>query len=324
MKKNILLVNDTSLVCHHGCSLLMQCIYDLFKKNQIIIKDRIYFEENCTKYLKNEINFDLILINGEGTIHGNKNSDSNKVNEIFEFIKSIKKNHDIPVIIFNSTISSLKKDQIQVLKIVDKIYVRESYSYDYLKKNKIKSMIVPDLLSLLELKNKKGGNQIIVNDSSVASNTLKLKKFSELENYNYIPILYNNYLRYLRYFICKILPIKELKFITKLYLITKNKYVLTFLNKINKSKFIITGRFHAIFIALAYMRPFYTFESDTYKIRGLMNMIGISNRIININSLENRPILLKRFSKHEIIKIKKFKKNSKKIINIFIKELKSV
>ena len=41
MKKNILLVNDTSLVCHHGCTLLMQCIYELFKKNNIIVKDRI-------------------------------------------------------------------------------------------------------------------------------------------------------------------------------------------------------------------------------------------------------------------------------------------
>ena len=324
MKKNILLVNDTSLVCHHGCSLLMQCIYDLFKKNEIIIKDQIYFEENCTEYLKNKIDFDLILINGEGTIHGNKNSDSKKVNEIFEFIKIIKKNYKIPVVIFNSTISSLKKNQIKILKRVDKIYVRESYSYDYLKINEIKSMIVPDLLSLLEFKNKRIGNQIIVNDSSLKNNTPKLKKFSRLENYIYIPILYNNYLRYLRYFICKILSIHEFKFITKLYLITKNKYVLAFLNKIDKSKFLITGRFHAIFIALAYMRPFYTFESDTYKIRGLMNMIGISDRIINIDLLEKRPILLKKFSKSEINKIKRFKKKSKKIITIFIKELKSV
>ena len=107
MKKNILLVNDTSLICHHGCTLLMQCIYELFKKNSIIIKDKIFFEENCKDYLKNKIDFDLILINGEGIIHGKKNSDSKKVYQILEFIKDIKKKYNIPVVIFNSTISSL-------------------------------------------------------------------------------------------------------------------------------------------------------------------------------------------------------------------------
>ncbi len=43
MKKNVLLINDTSLVCHHGCTLLMECIYDLFQKNNFVIKDRIFF-----------------------------------------------------------------------------------------------------------------------------------------------------------------------------------------------------------------------------------------------------------------------------------------
>ena len=52
--------------------------------------------------------YDLILINGEGTIHGKINSDKNKVNEIIEFIKIVKK-YKTPIVIFNSTISSLKK-----------------------------------------------------------------------------------------------------------------------------------------------------------------------------------------------------------------------
>ena len=41
--KNILLVNDTSLTCHHGCSLLMNSIYDLFKKNNLNIKNKNIF-----------------------------------------------------------------------------------------------------------------------------------------------------------------------------------------------------------------------------------------------------------------------------------------
>jgi len=324
MKKNILLVNDTSLVCHHGCTLLMQCIYDLFKKNNIIIKDRIFFEEDCTKYLNKKINFDLILINGEGTIHAKKNADTKKVKQILDFIKAVKKNYKIPVIIFNSTISSLNNNQLKTLKMVDKIYVRESHSYNYLKINKINCIIVPDLLSLLKFKDNKVGKNIIVNDSYIKINNKKLKEFSKFNNYNYIPLLYNNYLRYFRYFTYKLIEIYEFRFITNLYLTIKKNYVRSFLKQTNDSKFIITGRFHSIFIALARMKPFYTFESDTYKVRGLLDMLGLRNRIIDINSLRNKPILLKNFTKSEIYKIKKFKKKANETIKIFIRELKEI
>ena len=39
-------------------------------------------------------------------------------------------------------------------------------SYNYLKINKINSLFVPDLLSLLKFKDNKVGKNIIVNDSS--------------------------------------------------------------------------------------------------------------------------------------------------------------
>tara|TARA_B100000902_G_scaffold225937_1_gene214513 strand:+ start:9302 stop:10276 length:975 start_codon:yes stop_codon:yes gene_type:complete len=324
MKKNVLLINDTSLVCHHGCTLLMECIYDLFQKNNFVIKDRIFFEENFLNFLSKKMDYDLILINGEGTIHGNKNADREKVNQIFNFIKFVKRKHNIPIIIFNSTISSLKKNQLKILKMVDKLYVREYYSFNYLKKNRIKSKIVPDLLTLLKFKNIKIGENVIVNDSSVNINNEKLIKFSKYNNFEYIPILYNNYLRYFRYFTYKLINLYEIKTITKFYLITKKLYVLRFLKKIDNSKFIITGRFHSIFIALAKMRAFYTFESDTYKVKGLMDMIGLQNRIIDINSLKKKPILFKKFSKNEISKIKKFKKKANKAIKAFIKELKEI
>lgn len=324
MKKNVLLVNDTSLVCHHGCTLLMECIYDLFQKNNLIIKDRIFYEENYLNFLSKKMDYDLILINGEGTIHGNKNADKKKVNQIFDFIKLVKKRYNIPIIIFNSTISSLKKNQLKILKMVDKLYVREYYSFNYLKKNRIKSKIVPDLLILLRFKNNKIGKNVIVNDSSVKINNEKLIQFSNYNNFEYIPILYNNYLRYFRYFTYKLINIYEIKTITKFYLITKKYYVHRFLKKINNSKFIITGRFHSIFISLAKMKAFYTFESDTYKIKGLMDMIGLQDRMIDINSLKKKSILLNKFSKNEINKIKKFKKKANQAIKKFIKELKEI
>ncbi len=322
MKKNILLVNDTSLTCHHGCSLLMQSIYDFFKKNNLNIKDKIFLEQNTLDFINSINSFDLILVNGEGIIHGKKNADQRKVDEILKFIKIIKLEYDIPVVIFNSTISSLKNKQIKILRLVDKIYVREKYSCNYLKRKNISASILPDLLSLLIIDGKKINKNIIVTDSSITKVTQKLLNYSFEKKYDYIPILYNNYLRYLRYFIFKFILKIKINFLVDFYLYLKNLHLQKFINQVLKSKFIITGRFHGIFICLALMKPFYTFKSDTYKIRGLMEMIGISNRIIKINDINS--LELNKFSKSEKFKIENFKINSKKKYKKFMSDIKKI
>lgn len=322
MKKNILLVNDTSLTCHHGCSLLMQSIYDFFKKNNLNIKNKIFLEENTLDFIKSINSFDLILVNGEGIIHGKKNADQRKVDEILKFIKIIKLEYNIPVVIFNSTISSLKNKQIKILRLVDKIYVREKYSFNYLKRKNISASILPDLLSLLTIDGKKINTNIIVTDSSITKVTQKLLNYSFEKKYDYIPILYINYLRYLRYFIFKIILKIKIDFLVDVYLYLKNLHLQKFINKILKSKFVITGRFHGIFICLALMKPFYTFKSDTYKIRGLMEMIGISNRMIKINDINS--LELNKFSKSEKFKIESFKINSKKKYKKFMSDIKKI
>lgn len=319
MTKNILLVNDTSLICHHGCTLLMQSIYKFFNKKKFNIKNKIYLEENCLDFLDNISDYDLILINGEGIIHGKKNSDMNKVNEILNFIKKIKSKHNLPIVIFNSTISSLKSYQIETLRLVDKIYVREKFSHIYLKNKKIKSTILPDLLSLLLIKNKKNDNHIVVTDSSIQKTTKKLFEYANFKNYKFIPILYNNYLRFLRFFIFKFILKIKINFLVNFFLYLKNLYLKKILKVLAKSEFIITGRFHGVFICIALMKPFYTFQSDTYKIQGLMEMIGISHRIIDIKKI-NR-LKLSKFNKSEIIKIKKFQKKSKKKFTQFFNDL---
>ena len=319
MTKNILLVNDTSLICHHGCTLLMQSIYKFFNKKKFNIKNKIYLEENCLDFLDNISDYDLILINGEGIIHGKKNSDMNKVNEILNFIKKIKSKHNLPIVIFNSTISSLKSYQIEALRLVDKIYVREKFSHIYLKNKKIKSTILPDLLSLLLIKNKKNDNHIVVTDSSIQKTTKKLLEYANFKNYKFIPILYNNYLRFLRFFIFKFILKIKINFLVNFFLYLKNLYLKKILKVLAKSEFIITGRFHGVFICIALMKPFYTFQSDTYKIQGLMEMIGISHRIIDIKKI-NR-LKLSKFNKSEITKIKKFQKKSKKKFTQFFNDL---
>ena len=65
------------------------------------------------------------------------------------------------------------------------------------------------------------------------------------------------------------------------------------------------------------MKPFYTFQSDTYKIKGLIKMIGLNKRIIEINNIPYQK--LNRFDKSEIFKKLKDLKLvlQKNLINLF-------
>ena len=44
-KKKVLLINDTSLICHHGCHLLMNSIYNLIENNNFIIKKKFIMKK---------------------------------------------------------------------------------------------------------------------------------------------------------------------------------------------------------------------------------------------------------------------------------------
>ncbi len=318
MKLIALLINDTNLVFHHGCSLLMHQIYKTFKENNIVIKQTLFHENNFDNFnINHKINFDIALINGEGSIHGS----TKKVSQIFNLISRLKKKN-IPIIIFNSTIDSLNKKNINILRYVNKIYVRENESHKYLKRNKINSTIVPDFLSLLPMRTKqkkKIGTLII--DSSVRSKTEKLLEFSKKNDFAYSPMLYTYKYRFLYFLFIRIFLILKIKIPLHIFTIFKKIIAETYKNKIQQSKFLITGRFHSIFIALSSLTPFVTFDSDTHKIKALLKDIGIENRLIKINQLKNISLIKKNFSQHEINKIQKYKHKAKLLINQSMKEI---
>lgn len=318
MRLKALLVNDTNLVCHHGCSLLMNQIYKTFKENNIIIKDTLYHEYNFDNFkINHKINYDLALINGEGTIHGS----ASKVSQILNLISRLKKKK-IPVIIFNSTIMDLNKKNIKILKLANKIYVRENESYKYLKKNRINSKVVPDFLSLLPLriKQKKNSKTLII-DSSVRATTKKLLKFSKEEGFAYAPMLYTSKIKLLHYVFIKIFLVLNIKILQNIFIILKNKIAEKYKNTIQQSKFLITGRFHSIFIALSSLTPFVTFDSDTHKTKALLKDIGIEDRLIKIDQLKNIRAKNQNFSMLEVNKILKYKQLSKLLISQSMREI---
>lgn len=280
---NILLINDTSLNRHFGCHYLMNEMNRLFKVNNFKVKKRIFNDEinilnevRKTKFKE----IDFVIINGEGTLHGQQN---HKVNEILKSAKFCSEELGKKVFLINSTIADLNKDQLSYFKYFERIYVREPSSFDFLKSEKIKSKVVPDILIGLELnlKSSLGYNEIVFTDSSIR----KLDhKFDEEHKVKIISIKYYNHLEYylLKFFI----KFKFLKFLYNYLQYTKEKKAHIFLENLINSKLVVTGRFHAMIICFILKIPFVAYKSVSKKIEGVLKDAGLENRFRDIAKLK--------------------------------------
>ncbi len=333
------LVNDTSKELHHGCTIVIQNIIKLLKLNNIIIYKTISVEDNW-KAIKNidEIikNSDLVIVNGEGTIHHNQVRGKNLI-QIGEFCKKLK----IPTYLINCTYQDNDKDFFaKYLKYFNLISVRESLSKNQLDSINIKSHIVPDLsfysnYNELNINHKKNQTYLI-SDSVYFEISKYLLNFSYInKNFVFIPILSPVTLK-------QISPIKILSYIK--YHLKKIVFILLKLNpqnhyeiryfglndykkyilKLKNSKMIISGRYHCMCLAINLLKPFLIIKSNSHKIEGLLNDIGISeNRIINKNDLKNSNLINFKFTEDEIKKIEEFKLKAKIKIEKFFTLIKN-
>ncbi len=107
---------------------------------------RAYFNFVKRYILRNKRNIlsaidscDLVIINGEGSIHHNS-----LTSIILLAIASIAKDRHKTVHLINATLQALTPTQIEILKKLDRIVVREVYSRHYLAGNEIDSVLGAD------------------------------------------------------------------------------------------------------------------------------------------------------------------------------------
>ena len=168
-----LLINDTSRNNHHGCKLLNKNLNKIFKIKKIQLIERCFNAENYLLSLHKikNIDFDIILVNGEGTMHHDQKEFLNIIKLCTFFFKK-----QIPVYLINATIEGISKKYISTFKIFRKIYVRENFSKNFLLQNGIKSKIVSDLIFYdkpnISFKNKI--YDLMITDSTIETDTKKL------------------------------------------------------------------------------------------------------------------------------------------------------
>ena len=330
----VLLINDTSSELHHGCNLVTEVIKEnLHKRNikkikSILSGKRLRSDKNILKKLKD---FQLILVNGEGTLN---NSQKRAKNLILDVIY-LKKILNIPVILINATIYKNNTFIMENMKLFDLIFVRCSLDQKELKKVNIFSTIVPDLTFYKEFKLekiKKSNKFLSLTDCYKDKISEKILIFSKNNNINFLPIRtdskailpfnfnFYNFLKYkIKNFLIKIISIfyLDFKYKYKVQLHYTNKLI-DYLQKVKNSHFLICGRFHAVCFALKTLTPFYVLNStiNSHKYIGLAKDIGIEKRMVNLNDLKKKKLIF--YSKKEIKLINAYVLNAKyKIENMF-------
>ncbi len=323
-----ILLNDTSNELHHGCDLVIKNLYKLLKIREIKViyslPCGINWKENKSFYKYFNLT-DIVIVNGEGTIHHDQPTGHNLL-KVGEFCKKRNKK----VFLINATYQNNSEYIQKYLKFFDLISVREIFSYNELKKFKINSYMVADLSFYSDhnlIKTDKL-NKKIYSDSINLNITNQLYEYYKNDlNYEYLPILkrikYNklnfyDFLRFLKYkFILMLFKIKKnkrLNFYNSRYYGVENNE--EYINKILNSEFVVTGRFHTVCICILTKTPFIAFSSNSHKIESLVKTIDINSiRVVDFSNFFKNNYKLENYSKLELEKIDNFIKETKKNIN---------
>ncbi|KKL48692.1 hypothetical protein LCGC14_2322950, partial [marine sediment metagenome] len=135
----IVLINDTSDNGHFGCQLVGKAYRDLLDERGVEIIKTQYRREPLDRKACDRA--DLVIVNGEGCIHHGK----------YEELLQI--GNEYPAILMNCSIQNLANNPYDSLRAFKRVTVRESYTYDYLRRIVgFGAHIVPDVIFARKLR----------------------------------------------------------------------------------------------------------------------------------------------------------------------------
>ncbi|CAM5217415.1 polysaccharide pyruvyl transferase family protein [Alishewanella longhuensis] len=226
--KRVKILGDHSKL-HCGCKAVMDYLHSLLQNQYIIVTA--------------DDDFDILLVNGEGSMHDNAKDHKNKLNAI----KAAQQQGKLAYLI-NSVWQNNNKSYDNVLKQIPHIVVRENASKrDLYLNHGIESLVRLDL-----------------SYSAAIAEEVKVTHFSMQ------PVITDFYAKEFGGWV---------KFTAggagkakHPYLDMKKFTWAELVNSLKTASMLITGRHHAVFAACKARIPFVALESNTHKISGFVNM----------------------------------------------------
>lgn len=223
---NILLLNNTENY-HAGCRQVIKFFKDHFSKENMIVYDK------KNKILPDFNSFDLIILNGEGSIH----DDAKKMISYLEYMNNASANGVITMLV-NTVWHNNSKTTTRLLEDIDYVSVREIKS-----KNEIQNVIDKNVDVYLDLSFYVEVSEINISKSKIVSGNKFLpkkqrEKFENIGETSHIDIFQDDW----------------------------NEIV----NKLRSSEILVTGRHHEMYAACKARCKFIVLEGNTHKNSGLL------------------------------------------------------
>lgn len=283
--KKVVLLNDTTPDNHYGCTRVINNLNTLIAESGGIVIhslkiDQKIFNSETKQYLQQA---DIVIINGEGTFHHG----AQRAHDMLKLVAEL----PLKKYLVNATYDSNPETFATLLKSFDGVTVRESRSQRQLKEQGIDSIVLPDLSLFSESYTSTVRKGYLYGDSVNFRLAWKMHQlFRDKTDFKVNRICYtsNRWAQVNRYILKGLRKLDFTKFKTRNLFIARERITTEqYHQEVAHSNGIITGRYHAICYAINSLTPFLAVSSNSHKVEGLMEDIGLEGRIIASSQLEN-------------------------------------
>lgn len=300
----VLVLNDTRSENHHGCSRVMNAIDFNLKQRGIRDVDYVEIGENWeqSEAIKRKIIFaDLLLINGEGTIHHNAPYGLSLLRA-----GSFARKYGVKTALINCTFQANDAACHKDLASFDLISVRESLSLAEVEAAGVSARIVPDLSFAVGRNiSAQRSDRVYVTDSVKKEVSMSLEQLTLKRGFSYSDIT-TGVAAPVPPKITRILSIWRnntfAELMTKVIIALQRRQQVTgdatpkrettythfdFSDQISTANLLICGRFHTMCYCMNNQTPFVAIDSNSHKMLGTLKDAGLDakKRLLSLDML---------------------------------------
>nr|MCU0955068.1 polysaccharide pyruvyl transferase family protein [Hyphomicrobium sp.] len=280
-----LLVNDASLLGHHGSALVSRQARKLAAEAGIELTVGIDWA-TAERMLAGRNGFDLVIVNGEGSVH-HDGSTARRIARLAQALSA----RGMPAFMINASVEANSDEVHAGLSQFRKIYVRDFRSQNELAIAGIPSQVVHDLTltwSDAPKAEPTANSRVLVTDASDAEKALILYRFSERTGTlrTAPPAGSRRWKRRAGFELKRLAGALLPGSPWTLRYTGATRHFDEFARHLATSHGIICGRFHAVCLAIRMGIPFLAVAAPTSKIEDLLSGIGMSNRMIDLEHID--------------------------------------
>lgn len=304
----IVVLNDTAVIPHHGCKIVMKRILDQAQAWGVDIKTVSVYSD-WRIFLKEVDSATAVIVNGEGTLHHSADRGW-RLTEVAPYCHE----RGIPVFLINTVWQDNNSDMAAMAQHFLLRSVRESRSQKQMAKQGLEARMVPDLTLGVDYTPSNQPRQGLLYSDAVGMPVTDLifrlyrrrgdGLFISLEppeahrgNYSATPAIRlhpgpDSDLKLAR-------RLARTRFIKKALIIRgKVKYwwrqrsghivekaVDDFMELLASSELVVTGRFHVVCLCLVTGTPFLAVASNSHKVEGMLEDAGLTHRLVSPEKL---------------------------------------